>query len=80
MASRSPDLLLTPNQMARADQLAMESGIKTLRLMDAVGKEVTDARVDNYYQRSVRVLCGPGNDGGEWFVVADLLKQCSWPV
>ena len=80
--------LLTAAQMRAIEQAAIDSGEVTgLELMERAGQGVVDAifaewpelgRVGETH-RAV-VLCGPGNNGGDGFVVARLLKEAGWEV
>lgn len=78
--------LLTAAQMRAIEQAAIDSGEVTgLELMERAGRGVVEAIFEEWPElratshRAV-VLCGPGNNGGDGFVVARLLKEWSWEV
>ncbi|MGB1027468.1 MAG: NAD(P)H-hydrate epimerase, partial [Rhodospirillaceae bacterium] len=78
--------ILTTAQMYAADKAAMTAGVSGPTLMDHAGWAVTRHAVDML--RRIRaedarrrltgpvvILCGPGNNGGDGFVVARLLAR-----
>jgi len=78
--------LLTAAQMRAIEQAAIDSGEVTgLELMERAGRGVVEAIFEEWPElkatshRAV-VLCGPGNNGGDGFVVARLLKEWGWEV
>jgi hydroxyethylthiazole kinase-like uncharacterized protein yjeF len=72
--------------MRAIEQAAIASGEVTgLELMERAGRGVVEAIFEEWPElkstthRAV-VLCGPGNNGGDGFVVARLLKAWGWEV
>jgi ADP-dependent NAD(P)H-hydrate dehydratase / NAD(P)H-hydrate epimerase len=72
--------ILTPEEMRLAERAAISGGLSGRTLMENAGQAATAEIVKRWTKRPLMVLCGPGNNGGDGFVVARLLKQAGWPV
>ena len=71
--------LLTVEEMARADAMAIDAGVSGEALMEVAGKAVADAALQSGLER-IAVLCGPGNNGGDGFVAARYLRDAGKQV
>ena len=74
------DALLTTAEMAQADRLTIEAGTSGPALMARAGLAVSAEIRRRYAARPATVLCGPGNNGGDGFVVASHLARAGWRV
>ncbi len=78
--------LLTSAQMRAIECNSIDSGVvSALQLMERAGQGVVDAIFKKWpelrrHDGTALVLCGPGNNGGDGFVVARLLKGVGWGV
>jgi hydroxyethylthiazole kinase-like uncharacterized protein yjeF len=74
--------LLTTAEMGRADALAVRQGVASLLLMENAGRAVAEAAVELAPSpgAAIAVVCGPGNNGGDGFVAARLLRERGFRV
>ncbi|RED53338.1 NAD(P)H-hydrate dehydratase [Aestuariispira insulae] len=72
--------ILTVAQCYQADQEAMARGITGETLMEAAGAAIAREILARWPSGKAAILCGPGNNGGDGFVVARLLKEAGWQV
>ncbi|PRY95392.1 hydroxyethylthiazole kinase-like uncharacterized protein yjeF/hydroxyethylthiazole kinase-like uncharacterized protein yjeF [Hasllibacter halocynthiae] len=83
--------VLTADRMRTLEREAIESGRVTgLELMERAGKGAVEAILAEWPElerpgpvggdRRAVVLCGPGNNGGDGFVVARLLRERGWQI
>jgi hydroxyethylthiazole kinase-like uncharacterized protein yjeF len=73
--------LLTAEEIAEADRLAVEGGVESVVLMENAGRAVSDEVSRRFPDAAtVAVLCGPGNNGGDGFVAARHLAERGYCV
>ena len=75
--------VLTPEQSNNWDRLAVSAGIELATLMESAGRAVAVVIADRYphlLRAGVLVAAGPGNNGGDGWVVARALHRVDVPV
>ncbi len=72
--------LLRVAQMDEADRLTVAAGTPGVELMHNAGTAVAREAMRRWSTRPTAILCGPGNNGGDGFVVASALAAAGWPV
>ena len=75
-----PRSILTVAEVGAADAAAIAAGTPGTVLMERAGAAVADAICERFRSQPAFVLCGPGNNGGDGYVVARILKERGWPV
>ncbi len=80
------EALLTAEEMRALEREAMDSGRVTgLELMERAGRGVVEAMFGEWSELAASphravVLCGPGNNGGDGYVIARHLAALGWTV
>ena len=72
--------VLTAVQMRHAEQDAIAAGVTEYALMERAGAAAAEIIWRAGAKRDLLVLCGPGNNGGDGFVIARLLRDRGLPV
>lgn len=73
-------ILLSGGQMRTAEAATIAGGVASAALMEAAGERAAQIIIKAWAQRPVHIVCGPGNNGGDGYVVARYLKEAGWPV
>ncbi|WP_210729756.1 NAD(P)H-hydrate dehydratase [Sphingobium sp. PAMC28499] len=76
----APDPILTAAAMRAAEQAAFDAGVDPYELMERAGAAAAQIIWRAGHRRDALVLCGPGNNGGDGFVIAHILCELGVPV
>jgi hydroxyethylthiazole kinase-like uncharacterized protein yjeF len=74
------EIILTAAETRAAEQALFDRGIDPAALMERAGAGVADAICAAFPVQAVLVACGPGNNGGDGYVIARHLAERGWPV
>lgn len=72
---RNPDQVLTAAEMHAAENAVVAGGVTVDELMQRAGNGAAEWVWRMAAGRGVTVLCGPGNNGGDGYVIAETLRE-----
>ena len=72
--------ILNAEQTRKAEELAIAAGTTGFSLMNAAGAAVAAEVLRCIDPVATLVLCGPGQNGGDGFIIARELHKAGWPV
>jgi len=72
--------LLTTDQVVALESSAVHAGTSITKLMANAGHAVAEEVMKHCEIQPTLVLCGPGNNGGDGYAVAKILRDNLWPV
>ena len=72
--------LLEPDILAELDRVTVTLGTPGFTLMERAATAVVQTVEARYRPCPTLVVCGPGLNGGDGLVVAELLRRRGWPV
>ena len=75
-----PREIMTVSEMSATDRAAVARGVPITTLMERAGIAVAEAVRARYSHRPVVIWCGPGDNGGDGYVVARHLRRKGWSV
>jgi len=75
-----PVALLTAEESRNADLAAIADSTPGDTLMENAGRAIVDLITQEYKPCKIVVVCGTGNNGGDGFVTARMLKEKNWDV
>lgn len=73
--------LLSRSQMQAAEQFIFALGTQSLVMMEQAGQAAADyIRSRHPKPCPVLVCCGPGSNGGDGFIIAEILRKNAYPI
>jgi hydroxyethylthiazole kinase-like uncharacterized protein yjeF len=71
----NPDQILAAAQMRAAEEALVAAGTSVDELMQRAGRGAAEWVWRIAGARAVTVLCGPGNNGGDGYVIAEAIRE-----
>lgn len=75
MGIKTDDIVISVEEMRAADKYTIEKGTSSKELMRRAAQGIFDAVDQGWSEKKTLVVCGSGNNGGDGYALAEILKS-----